>query len=28
VEMIDNDRLCWSCHRRLMHMKSGLIETR
>ena len=28
VEMIDNKRQCWDCHRRLMHMKSGLIETR
>jgi cytochrome c nitrite reductase small subunit len=28
VEMIDNKRQCWNCHRRLMHMKSGLIETR
>ena len=28
VEMIDNNRRCWDCHRRLMHMKSGLVETR
>ncbi len=28
VEMIDNKRQCWDCHRRLNHMKSGLIETR
>ncbi len=28
VEMIDNGRQCWSCHRRLMHMKSGSIATR
>ena len=28
VEMIDNRRQCWSCHRRLMHLKSGSIATR
>jgi len=28
VERIDNQRQCWSCHRRLIHMKSGLLETR
>ena len=28
VEMIDNDRQCWSCHRRLMHLRSGSIATR
>jgi cytochrome c nitrite reductase small subunit len=28
VEMIDNERQCWSCHRRLAHVRSGIIETR
>ena len=28
VEMIDNKRECWSCHRRLIHLKSGLTGTR
>ena len=28
VEMIDNDRRCWDCHRRLSHLRSGLIATR
>lgn len=28
VEMIDNGRRCWSCHRRLVHVRSGIIETR
>ena len=27
VEMIGKDRLCWSCHRRLVHVRSGSIET-
>jgi cytochrome c nitrite reductase small subunit len=27
VEMIDNERLCWSCHRRLVHVSSGAIQT-
>jgi len=27
VEKIDNERLCWSCHRRLVHLASGSIET-
>ncbi len=28
VERIDNGRRCWSCHRRLSHIRSGLMETR
>jgi cytochrome c nitrite reductase small subunit len=28
VEMIDNERQCWSCHRRLAHVRSGSIQTR
>lgn len=28
VDRIDNDRLCWSCHRRLAHIRSGTIATR
>ena len=28
VEMIDQDRPCWDCHRRIMHRRSGAIETR
>jgi len=28
VEKIDNERQCWSCHRRLSHVRSGTIETR
>lgn len=27
VEKIDNERQCWSCHRRLVHLRSGGIET-
>jgi cytochrome c nitrite reductase small subunit len=27
VELIDTDRKCWDCHRRLMHRRSGAIET-
>ncbi len=27
VEFINQDRTCWECHRRLMHKRSGLIET-
>ncbi len=27
VEMIDNDRQCWSCHRRMSHKYSPLIMT-
>jgi cytochrome c nitrite reductase small subunit len=27
VEMIDPARNCWECHRRLMHKRSGAIET-
>lgn len=28
VEMIDNERRCWDCHRRITHMNSGSIATR
>jgi cytochrome c nitrite reductase small subunit len=28
VEMINQERNCWSCHRRLSHTRSGAIETR
>jgi cytochrome c nitrite reductase small subunit len=28
VELIDNERQCWSCHRRLVHLGSGAIQTR
>lgn len=28
VEMIAQDRPCWDCHRRVMHKRSGGIETR
>ncbi len=28
VEMIDNERQCWSCHRRMMHLGSGGIQVR
>jgi len=28
VEMIDNGRLCWDCHRRITHARTGSIETR
>jgi len=28
VEKIDNERRCWDCHRRLAHVRSGVIETR
>jgi cytochrome c nitrite reductase small subunit len=28
VEKIDNERQCWSCHRRLAHIRSGAIEMR
>ena len=27
VEKIDNERQCWSCHRRLVHVSSGAIGT-
>ena len=27
VEFINHERKCWECHRRLMHTRSGLIET-
>jgi len=27
VEFIDPDRKCWDCHRRIMHRRSGSIET-
>lgn len=27
VEMIDNGRRCWDCHRRLSHTRSGSIQT-
>lgn len=27
VEFMDHDRKCWECHRRLMHKRSGTIET-
>jgi cytochrome c nitrite reductase small subunit len=27
VEMIDNDRRCWDCHRRMVHLRSGYIQT-
>ncbi len=27
VEYINHDRKCWECHRRLMHRRSGSIET-
>lgn len=27
VELIDQNRKCWECHRRLMHKRSGAIET-
>lgn len=27
VELIDQDRKCWTCHRRIMHKLSGSIET-
>ena len=27
VSMIDQDRPCWDCHRRVMHKRSGSIET-
>ena len=28
VSMIDNGRLCWDCHRRITHARTGSIETR
>ena len=28
VENIDNDRQCWSCHRRMAHLRTGAIQTR
>jgi cytochrome c nitrite reductase small subunit len=28
VELIDNGRLCWDCHRRMAHIRSGALETR
>lgn len=27
VEKIDNERRCWRCHRRLVHVSSGAIQT-
>jgi cytochrome c nitrite reductase small subunit len=27
VEYINHDRKCWECHRRIMHRRSGSIET-
>ena len=27
VDMIDSQRKCWDCHRRLIHRRSGAIET-
>jgi cytochrome c nitrite reductase small subunit len=27
VELINPERTCWECHRRLMHRRSGAIET-
>ena len=27
VELIDHDRRCWECHRRLSHARSGSMET-
>ena len=27
VELVDSTRKCWDCHRRLMHNRSGAIET-
>lgn len=27
VEVIDTERKCWSCHRRISHRRSGAIET-
>ncbi len=27
VEFVNHERRCWECHRRLMHTRSGLIET-
>lgn len=27
VEFMDHDRKCWECHRRLIHKRSGSIET-
>jgi cytochrome c nitrite reductase small subunit len=27
VEFINHDRKCWECHRRIMHKRSGSIET-
>ncbi|HYA43933.1 MAG TPA: cytochrome c nitrite reductase small subunit [Syntrophobacteraceae bacterium] len=28
VENIDNERQCWRCHRRLVHVRSGAIQIR
>lgn len=28
VSMIDHDRHCWECHRRIAHIRAGGIETR
>jgi cytochrome c nitrite reductase small subunit len=28
VDRIDNTRQCWNCHRRLAHIRSGVMETR
>ena len=28
VEKIDTGRQCWSCHRRLMHLRAGSVETK
>jgi cytochrome c nitrite reductase small subunit len=27
VEFVNHDRKCWECHRRIMHKRSGSIET-
>jgi cytochrome c nitrite reductase small subunit len=27
VALIDNQRHCWECHRRIMHTRSGVIQT-
>jgi cytochrome c nitrite reductase small subunit len=28
VEMVDNGRPCWDCHRRITHARTGAVETR
>jgi cytochrome c nitrite reductase small subunit len=27
VEFINHERVCWECHRRLIHTRSGSMET-